>query len=136
MRLCEVQRADGVFSYQLACAVDDADMGITEVVRGDDLMGSASRQIALFRALGVPPPNYLHAPLLLGEDGQRLSKRHGAISVASFREDGWPPEAVLGLLAATLNLVKGGESISALALVGSLDLTKFPRHPVRIRSAA
>lgn len=131
-----IQRADGVFAYQLACAVDDAAMAITEVVRGDDLAGSASRQIALLKALALPVPDYFHAPLLLGEDGQRLAKRHGAVSIASFREDGWPSEAVVGLLAATLNLVKGGVSASASSLVGSLDLAKFPRHPVKIRSAA
>lgn len=131
-----VQRADGVFAYQLACAVDDAAMGISEVVRGDDLIGSASRQIALLNALGLVPPRYFHAPLLLGEDRQRLSKRHGSISLASYRQDGWEPEAVLGLLAATLNLVKGGVSATPQSLIGTLDLTKFPRHPVRIRSAA
>jgi glutamyl-tRNA synthetase len=90
-----VQRADGVFSYQLACAVDDAAMGITEVVRGEDLKGSESWQRALLEALGHVPPKYLHTPLMLGPDGQRLSKRHGSIAIAELREAGRTPESLV-----------------------------------------
>jgi glutamyl-tRNA synthetase len=90
-----LQRADGVFAYQLACAVDDGAMGITEVVRGEDLRSSAPRQAALLRALGLPVPDYWHVPLLLGLDGQRLAKRNGAKAVAQLREEGLSAEQVL-----------------------------------------
>lgn len=94
-----LQRADGVFSYQLACAVDDAAQGVTEAVRADDLLGSASRQQALHKALGQASPAWYHVPLLLGSDGQRLSKRHGSVSVAAYREAGWTAQRLRDLLA-------------------------------------
>jgi glutamyl-tRNA synthetase len=80
-----VRRADGIFAYQLAVVVDDVAQGITEVVRGDDLMASTARQILLYRTLGAATPRFAHVPLVLGPDGERLSKRHGSISV---RESG------------------------------------------------
>lgn len=89
-----VQRADGVFAYQLACAVDDAFMGVTEVVRGEDLRSSAKRQSALLAALGAPVPTYWHVPLLLGPDGERLAKRNGAKAIASYRAEGLDAAAV------------------------------------------
>jgi glutamyl-tRNA synthetase len=107
-----VRRADGVFSYQLACAVDDAAMGVTEVVRGRDLLGSASRQQALLKALGLPVPAWAHAPLLLGPDGARLAKRHGAVSVAAFRQAGFSPGRLRGLLASTLGWSGPHEELS------------------------
>ncbi len=97
-----VRRADGTFSYQFACAFDDLDLGVTEVVRGADLLGSASRQGALAEAWGGREPAWLHLPLLLGPDGTRLSKRHGSVAVSDYRAAGWSPERVLGLLAASL----------------------------------
>ena len=93
-----MKRADGVFSYQLACAVDDAAMGITEVVRGEDLKPSDLRQSALLKALGHPVPAYLHAPLMLGPDGERLSKRHGSVALAELREQGHSPEMLRAAL--------------------------------------
>lgn len=110
-----LRRADGAFSYQLACAVDDAEQGVTEACRADDLLGSASRQQALLKALGLPVPAWAHAPLLLGRDGQRLSKRHGSVSIAAFREAGWPPQALAGRLAASLGLAEPGEALGASA---------------------
>jgi glutamyl-tRNA synthetase len=92
-----LQRADGVFAYQLACAADDGAMGITEVVRGEDLRSSAPRQAALLRAWGLPVPDYYHVPLLLGADGQRLAKRNGAKAVSELREEGLSAEKVLAL---------------------------------------
>ena len=97
-----LQRADGVFAYQLACAVDDAATGITEVVRAEDLRSSAGRQSALLQALGLPVPAYWHLPLLLGPDGQRLAKRNGAKPIAAYREEGRSPAQVSALALAGL----------------------------------
>jgi glutamyl-tRNA synthetase len=90
-----VWRKDGVPSYQLACAVDDADLSITEVVRGADLVKSTFRQLLIFRALGVPAPRFYHAPLMLDAAGVRLAKRHDALSLRTLREQGvTPPEII------------------------------------------
>lgn len=94
-----LRRRDGLHAYQLAVVVDDAAMGITEVVRGDDLRTSTPLQIALHEALGHTPPAFLHVPLVVGADGERLAKRHGAPPVAALRDAGWSPEQVLGVLA-------------------------------------
>jgi glutamyl/glutaminyl-tRNA synthetase len=90
-----VWRKDDVPSYQLACAVDDATMQITEVVRGDDLVRSTFRQLLIFRALGVPPPAFYHAPLMNDENGVRLAKRHDALSLRAMRESGKTPAEIL-----------------------------------------
>jgi glutamyl/glutaminyl-tRNA synthetase len=87
-------RADGTPTYQLASAVDDVDFEITHVIRGSDHRANAELQTELIRALGAEPPEYIHHGLLLGEDGHKLSKRHGASSLADLREAGIPPEAV------------------------------------------
>lgn len=91
-------RADGTPTYQLASAVDDLDFEITHVIRGSDHRANAELQAELIRALGGEPPEYIHHGLLLGEDGAKLSKRHGASSLADLREAGIPPEAVLHYL--------------------------------------
>ena len=91
-------RADGTPTYQLASAVDDLDLGITHVIRGSDHRANEELQAALIRALGGGPPEYVHHGLLLGEDGRKLSKRHGASSLADLREAGIPPEAVRAYL--------------------------------------
>src|SRR5512142_14390 len=95
-----VARADGIPAYQLAVVVDDAAMGVTEVVRGDDLLSSTARQLLLYGALGLPAPRFAHVPLVNGGDGSRLAKRHGAPSLADLRDRGADPRAVAGLLAA------------------------------------
>jgi glutamyl/glutaminyl-tRNA synthetase len=89
-----VWRKDGFPSYHLACVVDDALMGITEVVRGEDLITSTFRQLLLFRALGWTPPAYFHCPLVLDEQGQRLAKRHDALSLRELREQGMAPKSL------------------------------------------
>jgi glutamyl/glutaminyl-tRNA synthetase len=91
-------RPDGTPTYQLASAVDDVDFEITHVIRGSDHRANAELQAALIRALGSEPPEYIHHGLLLGEDGTKLSKRHGASSLADLRDEGIPPEAVRAYL--------------------------------------
>ena len=90
-----VWRKDGVPSYQLACAVDDADLRITEVVRGADLVKSTFRQLLLFRALDAPAPAFYHAPLMLDDAGVRLAKRHDALSLRALREQGVTPAQII-----------------------------------------
>ncbi len=90
-----VWRKDDTPSYQLACAVDDAELGITEVVRGADLIKSTFRQILLLRALGVAPPRYYHAPLLRDAQGARLAKRHDALALRTLRAQGATPEKII-----------------------------------------
>ncbi len=91
-----VWRKDDVPSYQLACAVDDAAMGITEVVRGADLIKSTFRQLLVYRALGLAAPAFYHCPLMVDETGQRLAKRHDALSLRTLRERGAKPEEITG----------------------------------------
>jgi glutamyl-tRNA synthetase len=123
-----VRRADGMFAYQLAVVVDDAAQGITDVVRGDDLLSSTARQIHLYRALGQAAPRFAHVPLVLGPDGQRLSKRHGSISVRQFDA----PERVVGQLAATLGLCAPEDSLTPRQLIARFDLTQIPRTPATL----
>lgn len=92
-------RSDGVPTYNFAVVVDDAEMGITHVIRGDDHIPNTPRQIQVYRHLGLPLPKFAHIPLILGADRARLSKRHGAASVMAFREMGYLPEAVVNYLA-------------------------------------
>ena len=94
-----VARSDGSPLYNLAVAVDDLDMGITHVVRGEDHLSNTPRQAMILRALGADPPAYAHLPLLLGPDGKKLSKRHGAASVQELREAGYLPEAIRNYIA-------------------------------------
>ena len=94
-----IARSDGSPLYNLAVAVDDRDMGVTHVVRGEDHLSNTPRQIMVFRALGGEPPAYAHLPLLLGPDGKKLSKRHGAASVQELREQGYLAEAVRNYIA-------------------------------------
>ncbi|EFM13168.1 Glutamyl/glutaminyl-tRNA synthetase, class Ic, catalytic domain [Paenibacillus curdlanolyticus YK9] len=129
-----VKRADELFSYQLAVVVDDIAMGITDVLRGYDLLDSTPRQLMLYEALGATPPRFAHVPLLLGEDGKRLAKRHGSISLAAIRERGVQPERVLGLLAAMSGLIDRPAPIAAGELVGGFTLAQIPREPVIVDS--
>jgi glutamyl-tRNA synthetase len=124
-----VRRNDGVASYQLAVVVDDAASGITDVLRGDDLLSSTPRQLKLYEALGLEPPRFWHVPLVLGEDGKRLAKREGAFAVAELRERGLPVERVLGLLAAWSGLGEG-DPVSLEELVRRFRPERLPRSPV------
>lgn len=93
-----IARSDGTPTYNFTVVVDDWDMNITHVIRGDDHINNTPRQINILRALGATPPSYAHVPMILGSDGKRLSKRHGAVSVMQYREEGYLPEALLNYL--------------------------------------
>ena len=93
-----IARGDGSPTYNLTVVIDDWDMGINYVVRGDDHINNTPRQINILKALGVEPPRYAHLPMILGDDGSRLSKRHGAVSVMQYRDDGFLPQALLNYL--------------------------------------
>jgi glutamyl-tRNA synthetase len=130
-----VMRADGLAAYQLAVAVDDAAMGVTDVVRGDDLLPSTARQLLVYRGLGLTPPRFAHVPLVVGEDGARLAKRHGALSLGDLRERGADPRAVVGLLAALSGLAEPGARCWPADLVAGFDLARLPRAPARLAAA-
>lgn len=124
-----IVKNSGEPAYQLAVVVDDAEMGIDEVLRGDDLLPSAARQILLYRALGWAPPRFAHVPLVVGEDGRRLAKRHGDTTLARFRAQGWSPEALVGLLAASCGLARPGTRCRPAELLADYDLARLPRAP-------
>jgi glutamyl-tRNA synthetase len=109
-------RGDDTPAYQLAVVVDDADQAVTEVVRGDDLLDSTPRQIELARLLGLPIPRYAHVPLVLGPDGKRLAKRHGAVTL----EERDPGEA-LSWMASSVGLAEPGEALTAQDLIPRFD---------------
>jgi glutamyl-tRNA synthetase len=94
-----IARSDGTPTYNFCVVVDDWDMGITQVIRGDDHVNNTPRQINILKALNATVPNYAHLSMILGDDGQKLSKRHGAVSVMQYDEDGYLPEAVINYLA-------------------------------------
>ena len=127
-----LRRADGVHAYQLAVVVDDAEMAITHVVRGADLLSSAGRQIWLHQLLGYAPPRFGHVPLLLGADGSRLSKRHAGLSVARLRAAGATPGAIIGALASLGGLIPRREPLLPRDLVGTLDLPRLPAADIGI----
>ncbi len=123
-----VRRSDGAWAYQLAVVVDDARMGITHVLRGEDLSTSTPRQVLLHRALGSTPPAFAHAPLLRGPDGEKLSKRHGAPDLAALRRSGADPRRVVAWLAASLHLVGPGvQRVSPRELAPDFDLRAVSR---------
>jgi glutamyl-tRNA synthetase len=124
-----VWKSAGTPAYQLAVVVDDADAGITEVVRGDDLVPSTPRQLLLYRALGLTPPRFTHIPLVVGTDGRRLAKRHGDTRLSALRAAGVKPEALLGLLAWSCGWLPRVESVSARELVPLFGWEPIPRQP-------
>ncbi len=112
-----VRRADGLHAYQLAVVVDDGELGVTHVLRGDDLLSSTPRQILLQRLLALPTPVYAHVPLCARASGERLAKRHASATVAAIREAGRPAASVVGELAASVGLAGPGEDVMPAALV-------------------
>jgi glutamyl-tRNA synthetase len=125
-----IRRSDGSSLYNLAVAVDDRDMGITHVVRGEDHLSNAPRQVMLLRALGEEPPVYAHLPLLHGPDGKKLSKRHGAASVQELRRAGYLPEAVRNYLALLgWGLDETTTFLTTPQLIESFSLERVSRNP-------
>ena len=124
-----VRRNDGAPAYQLAVVVDDADQGIGEVVRGADLVDSTPRQLLLYGLLGLPAPSYAHVPLVLGADGRRLSKRHGAVTLADRRALGEKPGEVLAWMARSLGLAAPGETLAPTDLLWRFDPGRLPLEP-------
>lgn len=129
-----VWKSAGTPAYQLAVVVDDADMGITEVIRGDDLVPSTPRQLLLYRALDLTPPVFAHVPLVVGTDGRRLAKRHGDTRLASLRNARVQPEALIGLLAWSCGWLSEPRSISATELIPLFQLGTIPRTPFVLTS--
>lgn len=126
-----VRRADGVFAYQLAVAIDDALMGVTEVVRGNDLLSSSPRQIWLHELLGFQPPRYGHIPLLTAFDGRRLSKRDGDLDLSRLRTL-YTPEEIIGMLGKAAGLLDEYRPISAKELIPYFDWKKIPLEDIRL----
>lgn len=126
-----VWRGDGVPAYNLAVVVDDADQGVREVVRGDDLLETTPRQILLARLLGLPAPSYAHVPLVLGRDGRRLAKRHGAVTLPERLALGESVEEVIGWMASSVGLAPLGASLSAAQVLASFDPASLARDASR-----
>lgn len=125
-----IRKRDGGPAYQLAVVVDDAAMGVDEVLRGDDLLHSTPRQLLLYGALGWRAPRFTHVPLLVGDDGRKLSKRHGDTTLAGLRASGWSPARLVGTLAAQSGLVPAGTQCTPQELVATFALERVPRTPV------
>jgi glutamyl-tRNA synthetase len=116
-------------AYQLAVVVDDAAQGVTEVIRGDDLVPSTPRQLLLYDALNLPPPSFCHVPLVAGPDGRRLAKRHGDTRLSSLREAGVRAEMLLGLLAWSCGWLGALRPVTARVLIPQFRLDTIPPHP-------
>ncbi|MGZ4673420.1 MAG: tRNA glutamyl-Q(34) synthetase GluQRS [Ilumatobacteraceae bacterium] len=127
-----LQRNDGVPAYNLAVVVDDAAQGVTDVVRGDDLLATTPRQIELHRLLGLPVPRYAHVPLVLAPDGTRLAKRHGAVTLDDLAARGASPGDVCARLAASLGIDTGGQAVMAGDLLDRFAPELMPRAPWRL----
>jgi glutamyl-tRNA synthetase len=128
-----VRRADGVYVYQLAVTVDDGEAGVTEVVRGMDLLGSAPRQMYLQSLFGFPHPQYGHVPMLLSSDGRRLSKRDKDLDLGVLRQH-ISPEALIGMLAYSAGLIPKNEPISARELSCVFDWSKLRKEAIYLDS--
>ena len=124
-----LRRADGVFAYQLAVVVDDARMGVTEVVRGADLLSSTPRQLYLYRLLGLAPPRFAHCPLLLAPDGRRLSKRDGDQSLENLRAR-YTPQEIIGKLAFAYGLQPEPAPRTPESLVPGFSWDRVPKQDI------
>ncbi|TFW31812.1 glutamate--tRNA ligase [Massilia horti] len=129
-----IARPDGTPTYNFCVAIDDWDMGITHVLRGDDHVNNTPRQINILRALGAPLPEYGHLPMILGADGEKLSKRHGAVSVMEYPEQGYLPEAMLNYLA-RLGWSHGNDEIFSMEQFTEwFDLDHLTRSPAQFNA--
>jgi len=127
-----LRRSDGVVSYQLAVAADDAAMRVTEVVRGDDLLLSTPRQILLFRLMGAAPPIYAHLPLLRDASGERLAKRHQGLEIAALRQKGLSSEAVIGYLGHLAGWQERAQPATACDLLAGFSLAPLRGRKLRL----
>ncbi|RUL89795.1 tRNA glutamyl-Q(34) synthetase GluQRS [Tautonia sociabilis] len=130
-----VGRSDGSPSYQLAVVVDDAAMGVTQVIRGDDLISSTPRQLLLYRALELVPPRFGHVPLVLGPDGRRLAKRDESIKLSTLREGGMDPRRLVGWIGETLGM-GSGEPASPSEYLRRFEPDLVPEGPVAFDRSA
>lgn len=124
-----VAKKDGQPAYQLAVVVDDGDYGVTEVVRGDDLLSSTPRQLLLAEALGISSPSYAHVPLVIGRDGRRLAKRHGDTRISSFRRRGITGDELVGYLAWTCGLRAEPTPVAPRDLCADFDFGRIDTEP-------
>lgn len=131
-----IQRADGIYSYQLAVVVDDAQMNITDVLRGDDLLDSTFRQLELYDALHYKAPTFAHVPLLIDMDNNRLSKRNRSLSIAAVRQAGTRPEKLLGWLAYWSGIIDRPESVQLNELLDHFSMARLGRHSAIIEQEA
>ena len=129
-----VRRADGVYVYQLAVTVDDGEAGVTEVVRGADLLSSAPRQMYLQDLFGFPHPEYAHVPLLLAPDGRRLSKRDQDLDLSALRQR-LSPESLLGILAYSAGILERPEPVSARELTGEFSWSRMKTEDIYLDSS-
>lgn len=125
-----IKRSDGVYAYQLAVSFDDMDMGVTRVVRGRDLLSSTARQIWLISVLGGNAPQYYHAPLIVGADGRKLSKRYGDLSAGELLKT-HAPEEIIGHIAGLLG-ISDGSAASAAGLADAFDWSKVKKDDILI----
>lgn len=130
-----LRRSDGVFAYQLAVVADDGAMGVTQVVRGRDLLSSTPKQILLYRLLGYPVPEFGHTPLVLAHDGRRLSKRDGDQSLTGLTARGFSPADVVGALAYLGGLLPEPMAITPQELLPLFAWSKLPQEDIRIPEA-
>ncbi|WP_291444787.1 tRNA glutamyl-Q(34) synthetase GluQRS [Desulfovibrio sp.] len=127
-----LRRSDGVVAYQLAVTVDDALMGINQVVRGRDILISTPRQIALLKLLGYGAPAYAHVPLLLDDEGERLAKRHQSLALRNLRQMGADPRRITGLLGALAGCNPGGDAASPAELIPYFSLSRLDGDDIRL----
>ncbi len=123
-----IRRSDGVFAYQLAVVVDDGLMGVNQVVRGMDLLGSCARQTYLAHLLGFEAPAYAHVPLLVAPDGRRLAKREKDLDLGALRAAGVSPQQICGLLAGAAGLIEAGQNAMPRDLIGAFSWDKLAAH--------
>ena len=127
-----LRRADGVPAYNLAVVIDDAATGVSEVVRGADLLSSTPRQAYLADLLGLDRPSWFHVPLVAGPDGTRLAKRHGAATLTDLTGAGWTPGEVVGLLANSLGIATPGGTVDPGAIIGAFRPESIPSTEWRV----
>lgn len=125
-----LRRSDGVFAYQLAVVLDDIAMGMTQVVRGDDILTSTPRQLFLYSLLGAPPPQYAHLPLVLDHEGERLAKRHQSLTLAELRHAGVSAPAIVGYLGWRAGLLDAPRPSAARELAGGFSFARLRRGAV------